>query len=287
MAASTSFERITIIGVGLIGGSWGLALKKQGFAGVRAGCDRPEVLRKALAAGVIDQGEEDFRRAVKAADLVILATPVGGILRLVGELKGAVPPRALITDVGSTKLLICQEAWRVFSNGPLFLGGHPLAGRERSGIGNAEASLFENACYVLTPENSGQLTDRRVKAFSELIASVGARALVMDARSHDRAAAYLSHLPQLVSTGLASLIAESQALPLDLAATGFRDVTRLAESPYPLWQDICATNLENIQQALDNFIRKLQSLRSHLADGALEREFDQALRLRERLREKN
>lgn len=287
MTASTPFERITIIGVGLIGGSWGLALKKRGFRGVRMGCDRPDVLRQAFTAGAIDEGEEDFRRAVKEADLIILATPVSGILRLVGELKDAVPPRALITDVGSTKLLICQEAWRVFSSGPLFLGGHPLAGRERSGVGNAEASLFENACYVLTPEDSGQLTDPRVKAFLELIASVGARALVMDAQSHDNSAAYLSHLPQLISTGLASLIAENEALPLDLAATGFRDVTRLAESPYPLWQDICATNLENIQQALDNFIRKLQFLRSHLADGVLEREFDQALRLRERLREKN
>lgn len=287
MTASTPFERIAIIGVGLIGGSWGLALKKRGFAGVRVGCDRPEVLRKALAAGAIDEGEEDVRRAVKQADLIILATPVSGILRAIGELKNAARPRALVTDVGSTKVEICRRARAVFGGEPIFLGGHPFAGRERSGVENADAGLFENAVYVLTPEDSDHFADHRVKAFSEWIYAAGARRVVMDPATHDFAAAYLSHLPQLVSTGLASLIAESEPLPLDLAASGFRDVTRLAESPYPVWQDICASNLENILQALDNFIRKLQSLRSHLTDGALEREFDQALRLREKLREKN
>lgn len=287
MTASTPFERIAIIGVGLIGGSWGLALKKCGFAGVRVGCDSPEVLRKALAVGAIDEGEEDFRRAVREADLIILAAPVSGILRLLGELKDTVLPRALVTDVGSTKVEICRRARAVLGGEPLFLGGHPFAGRERSGIENADAGLFENAGYVLTPEDSNHFGDLRVKAFSEWVRAVGARLVVMDPASHDRAAAYLSHLPQLVSTGLASLIAEDQALSLDLAATGFRDVTRLAESPYALWQDICASNLENIQQALDNFIRKLQSLRNHLADGALEQEFSQALKLRERLREKS
>jgi prephenate dehydrogenase len=283
-APDVSFHKIAIVGTGLIGGSCGLALRRAGFRGLRVGCDRPEVLERARASGAIDQGEEDFRQAVQAADLVILATPVGEILRLLPQLKAAVSPGALVTDVGSTKVLICREARRAFGDEPLFLGGHPLAGKERSGVENAEAALFEGALYVLTPENEYALNDPRVKAFRGLVASLGARIEVMDAPSHDRAVAWLSHLPQLVSTALASLTEEQSALPLNLAASGFRDLTRLAESPYALWRDICATNLENIQCALDSLIAKLQALRDHLSDEALAREFDQALKLRQKLR---
>ncbi|PYV24756.1 MAG: prephenate dehydrogenase/arogenate dehydrogenase family protein, partial [Acidobacteria bacterium] len=129
--------------------------------------------------------------------------------------------------------------------------------------------------------------DGRVKAFSQLLEALGARPFLCDASAHDRAVAYLSHLPQLLSTGLASLIAEQSAedfLPLELAASGFRDVTRLAESPYALWRDICLTNIENIQSALELLIEKLQAVKLHLSDRELEREFKQALKLRERLR---
>ncbi len=285
-ASNIPFHRVAIVGVGLIGGSWGLALREQDFCGHRVGCDRPEVLKRALAMGAVDEGHEDLRQAVAGAELVILAAPVGEILHLLSVLKGVVSEKALVTDVGSTKRLICERAREALGEAPLFLGGHPLAGKERSGINNADADLFKNAAYALTPNRPEDLIDRRVISFCALLVALGARAIVINDAAHDEAVAWLSHLPQLVSTGLASLVAEKEGLPLDLAASGFRDATRLAESPYALWRDICATNLENIQPALDALIQKLQSLRSHLSDEVLEREFSQALALRKKLREK-
>jgi prephenate dehydrogenase len=283
------FHRVTIVGLGLMGGSWGLALKAAGFSGRRIGCDRAEVLERALASGAVDEGKEDLAAAVRGSDLVILATPVGVILDLLPQLKASVKTGALVTDVGSTKRLIARRGAEVFDAGTLFLGGHPLAGKERSGLENADARLFENARYVLTPVSPDLLEDERVKAFMELVRALGAQPFVTDPSSHDRAVAFLSHLPQLVSTGLASLIAEQGAedfLPAELAASGFRDVTRLAESPYNVWRDICLTNIENIQSALESLIEKLESMKLHLSDRELEREFKQALKLRAKLRER-
>jgi prephenate dehydrogenase len=284
----TPFKHISIIGLGLIGGSWGLALKERGVKARRVGCDRPEVLERALAMGAVDEGAPDVPAAVREADLIVLATPVGVILDLLTQLKGAAAPRALVTDVGSTKRLICQRAREVFGDEPLFLGGHPLAGKERSGLENASAALFEEARYVLTPLLPDHLADERIKMFSALVEKLGAQPFVTEASTHDRAVAFLSHLPQLVSTGLASMIAEQGAedfLPLELAASGFRDVTRLAESPYNLWRDICLTNIENIQSALESLIEKFEAMKLHLSDRELERDFRQALKLREKLRE--
>lgn len=287
MSVDSYFHRISIVGLGLVGGSWGLALRSHGFQGVRIGSDRPEVLKRAVAVDAIDEAREDVADAVCDADLVILATGVGGILDQLPHLSRAVSHRALVTDVGSTKRLICQRAREVFDKEPMFLGGHPLAGKESSGIENAEGSLFENAFYALTLLSPDHLADERVQAFFGLVQSAGARPFVTDPTAHDRAVAYLSHLPQLLSSGLASLIAEQsdeEFLPLELAASGFRDVTRLAESPYALWRDICLTNIENIQAALEALIQKLEGMKMHLSDRELEREFKRALQLRERLR---
>ncbi|MGD0697843.1 MAG: prephenate dehydrogenase/arogenate dehydrogenase family protein [Terriglobia bacterium] len=282
------FDRISIIGLGLIGGSWGLALRENGFRGLRVGFDRPEVSSRALAAGAVDEIAAGVAGAVRDADLVLLATPVGVIIDLLPQVRAAAKRGALVTDVGSTKRVICNRAREIFGDEPLFLGGHPLAGKEHSGFENADAGLFRKARYVLTPLSPDHLEDPRVKAFSVLLESIGARPFVADARSHDRAVAFLSHLPQLVSTGLASLIAEQGAedfLPTEMAASGFRDVTRLAESPYDVWRDICLTNIEDIQSALEALIDKLEHMKLHLTDRELQREFKQALSLRERLRE--
>ncbi len=270
-----------------MGGSWGLALKERGVRARRVGFDRTEILRRAVEAGVVDEAAPDLAAAVRDADLIILAPPVGAILDVIAQLKPLVSPRALITDTGSTKRLICQRAREVFGEEPLFLGGHPLAGKERSGFENADAALFRGARYVLTPLLPNHLEDPRVQAFSELVKTLDAEPFVADATSHDRAVAFLSHLPQLVSTGLASLIAEQGAedfLPPELAAAGFRDVTRLAESPYSVWRDICLTNIENIQSALEALIEKLETMRIHLSDRDLEREFRQAQKFREKVR---
>ncbi|MBI4165816.1 MAG: prephenate dehydrogenase/arogenate dehydrogenase family protein, partial [Acidobacteria bacterium] len=252
------------------------------------GCDKPEVLDRALGAGMIDEGFADPRAAVGGADLVILATPVGVILDLLTQIKQAADSRALVTDVGSTKRLICQRAREIFGEEPLFLGGHPLAGKERSGVENASATLFEHARYVLTPLLPNHLEDERVKAFWGLVEAVGARPFVTEASTHDRAVAFFSHLPQLVSSGLASMTSDQgveEFLPLDLAASGFRDVTRLAESPYGVWRDICLTNIENIQAALEALIDKLEDMKLHLSDRELERDFIKGFKLREKLRQ--
>ena len=281
-----NFEKVTIVGLGLIGGSWGLALKKCGSGARRVGFGRAPTLVRALAVDAVDEGTDDLGKAIQGADLIILAAPVGAILDCIPRLRDA--SKALVTDVGSTKRLICQRARETFGADPLFLGGHPLAGKERAGVENADATLFANARYVLTPLEETHLEDPRIKAFLSLLSAVGARPYFMDPARHDRALAFLSHLPQLVSSALASLIAEESRearLPVELAATGLRDVTRLAESPYSVWRDICLTNLENIQPALEALVAKLQFIKQHLSDRELEREFQQASKLREKLRE--
>jgi prephenate dehydrogenase len=284
------FKRISIIGLGLIGGSWALALKRLGYAARRVGCDRPDVLDHAISSGAIHEGAQDVAETVRDADLVILATPVGKILDLLPQLESSTPSHALITDVGSTKNRIVQRAKEFPARGPLFLGGHPLAGKEQSGFEHSDAALFENACYALVPSAAEVMDNARVKAFVELVKSLGARPYITDAASHDLAVAYLSHMPQLLSSGLASMVAEKAAegsLPLEMAGSGFRDLTRLAESPYSVWRDICLTNIENIQSALDAMIQKLDTIKTQLSSRDLEKEFGQARKLREKLREQD
>lgn len=282
------FERIAILGLGLLGGSWGLALKKRGYDGQVAGyARRPETREHAQRIKAIDESFSDPAKAVREADLVIVATPVGTILDLLPLIQQHAPSHALITDVGSTKVRICNRAREVFSSGPLFLGAHPMAGKEHSGIEHADAELLVKARYVLTPLQPDDALDPRVKAFSALVEWIGARPFLIDASAHDRAVATVSHLPQLLSTALASLTSEQVAqshLPLELAATGFRDVTRLADSPYTIWRDICLTNRENILQALDAFIAKLEEIKLHLSDRDLQQEFRHAIELRAELR---
>ena len=284
------FKRISIIGLGLIGGSWALALKKLGYPAYRVGLDAPAVLEQAIESGAVHEAAKDVDEAVRKSDLVILATPVGKILDLLPFAESSAPSRALITDVGSTKQRIVERATESPAGGPLFLGGHPLAGKERSGFAHADADLFRNACYAIVPSSPAEMEDERAKAFVRLIQSIGAQPYVMDAASHDVAVAYLSHMPQLLSTGLAGMVAEKAGqakLPLELAGSGFRDLTRLAESPYSMWRDICLTNIENIQAALDAMIQKLDTIKTHLSTRELENEFDQARKLRERLHEKD
>jgi len=285
--AEPTFQRVAIIGLGLMGGSWGLALGKGGFSGQRVGCDRREVLDRALSRQVVDEGNSNPAEAVREADLVILATPVGTILDLLPKLKKACTHHALVTDVGSTKRLICRRAYEIFGAEPLFLGGHPLTGKERCGLESADGELFARSRYVLTPLVPAHQSDPREQRFAALVASLGARPHWTDAASHDRGVALLSHLPQLLSSSLASLVAERETeekLPLEFAAAGFRDLTRLADSPYSIWRDICLTNTEYIQVALEGLIQKLESVKLHLSDRELEREFQQAARLRDKLR---
>lgn len=278
-------ERVTIIGVGLIGGSLGLALKNHGFGGVITGVGRRETMEKARAAGAIDDACQELEPAVRQADLVYLATPISAILDLLPRVRQAAPPHALVTDAGSTKAQIADRGAALFSGNPLFIGGHPLAGSEKRGVANASADLFRGACYVLTPARREHLDAPVARAFRKWLDCFGARVVVMDAELHDEVVAWTSHLPQLVATALASTVLEKVAEDnLQLAAGGLRDTTRLAESPYSVWRDICLTNTENIEEALNALLQKLEHLRENLRSRALQQEFEAGKHLRDKLK---
>ena len=281
------FTRVAIIGPGLIGGSFGLALKARQLAARVVASGHPESLRKALDRGAIDEASETLEAAVAGADLVFLATPVLAILDLLERVHSAAAPGALITDAGSTKSRIATRAAGVFksggaASGSVFIGGHPMAGREQAGVEAASPDLFQNATWALTPWHRADLETERAHGFVACIESMGARPLVLDPDVHDEIVAWTSHLPQLVATALAASVGENVADPADLqlAGGGLRDTTRLAESSYRVWRDICLTNHENIAAGLTAFIAKLEDLRDGLTRRDLEAVFQSAQQMR-------
>jgi prephenate dehydrogenase len=276
------FQRITILGCGLIGGSFALALKQAGFVGEIVGWGREAALERAQQRGAIDRGVVDLAQAVADADLVYLSTPVGAILELLPQVGQVAKAGALVTDAGSTKVAICAKAKEVLPKNVTFLGGHPLTGKETSGIENADANLFVGAKYVVikgAEEAEEEFGSESVREFLDWLRRVGAEPVVLDAETHDRAVALTSHLPQLLSTALAAAVADEtdqDELPVSLAAGGFRDMVRLASSPYEIWRDICATNSENISRALERLEHRLARLRARLQSPELAEEFEKA-----------
>jgi prephenate dehydrogenase len=278
-----AFKQITIIGTGLIGGSLALALKAAGFTGKIVGCDRAPVLDRARGMRAIDLGTEDPIEAVAGSDLIVLATPVGGIIDLIERIGPIVPPEALITDVGSTKKEIIDRARAVFGDmtPQRFLAGHPMTGKEHSGLENAEAKLFLNAVWLLVPQ-AQQVFDRgKIKDYCDLLELIGVRLLKMDAERHDQMCAWVSHLPQMVATALAATLVEELGDNPDLHAVGgraLREMTRIASSPYSMWRDIAHTNTANIERALARLEQRLVHIRENLRTPALREEFDHANR---------
>lgn len=280
-----SIGQITIIGTGLIGGSFALAARQAGYGGRLVGCDRESVLAEARARGAIDAGFSDPGEAARGADVILLATPVGSIIDLIERIGPTVPAHSLLTDVGSTKVEIAARARSVFGQqaAQRFLPGHPMAGREQGGIENAAASLFRGAVWVTTPLGE---TSPRSANFLELVAAMGAQIVSMDAERHDRICAWLSHLPQMLATALAaSLEEEFAAAPqaLQLAGPALREITRIAASPYSVWRDIALTNGANLQAALLQLEQRLAHLRENLSTRELAAEFDLANKFRKQL----
>ena len=266
------FRQATIIGVGMIGGSIGLALRKKKI--FRVGFDRPEVLRKAFKMGSIDRTAGNLSQAVNGADLVIFAMPVGGILEIIPEAARLAIP-ALITDVGSTKVEVCRLAKKRHLNN--FIGGHPLAGKEKGGIENANGGLFVGASWFLCP-NGNSTSLARMKNFVRLL---GARPVVVEPERHDRILAAASHLPQLVSSLLAATVYEflrNESYSLNaFAGTGLKDSIRLAGSSFSVWKDVFATNHLEIGRALNRFAERVNQI-SDVAfrSGILKRRFAEA-----------
>jgi len=290
--------RVSILGTGLIGGSFALALRKYATDLHLTGWDRPDVTRAAQSSGAFDETfSGDMAPALHAADLIYIALPIGVTLDLLPQLARSAPRHALITDACSTKLRITQAAEELFADAgaPLFLPGHPMAGRELAGFAHADADLFRNAPYALIaesrPVSSGVAAtaerDPRISAFLKLVEKIGARPLWLGAQQHDYAVGLASHLPQLVAVALASFLydrLDENGLPITVAGTGLRDTLRLAGSPYSTWRDIVLTNREVLEASLDLLARRLDDLRERLNSRELEADFDAANELYKLLR---
>lgn len=281
------FEAVAIVGVGLIGGSLGLALKQAGFRGRVLGVSSEAALKAAVARGAIDAGLP-LEEAVPQADLVYLAQPIHRILETLTRLDPLVRPGALVTDAGSTKARIVEAGRRAIRRAQ-FLGGHPMAGKETRGAAEAEADLFAGRTYVLTPLDLAELETVPARDFLGWLGAIGAAPLILGPEEHDRIVAHTSHLPQLLSTALAATLAERLAAPEDLrvAGPGLADMTRLAAGPYDIWGDILATNQPAIEAALDALMGELASLRSALGAQGAQETFERANRFVARLKQQH
>lgn len=274
--APPQWDRVTIVGCGLIGASFALALRRAAASRRIAGWDsRPATLDEAVTRGVVDEVDAAFAGGgdESASDLIYLALPVREIIRFLGESSARVKPGALVTDAGSTKAEICDAARAGQAGGRHFVGGHPVAGSHLSGIAHARADLFENAPYVLVAdEGKKENADEResVAALEETLRLIGARVVWMTAVEHDRAMAFVSHVPQILSSALAGIVngqPDAEAL-VSLSGGGYRDMTRLAASSWEVWRDILQTNPAPIVAALGELTEKLKTVRDELQQHA-------------------
>jgi prephenate dehydrogenase len=275
---------IAIVGTGLIGASFGLALRQAGFAGAILGVSSEQAIADAVAAGAIDCGLP-LEDAVPRADLVFLSQAIGRILDTIRHLDPLLRPGALVTDAGSTKTEIVDLA-RQHIHGAQFLGGHPMAGKEQRGASAADGNLFRGRTWVLTPDEPTELETRGACELLDWLHKIGARLVVLDCVKHDALVALTSHLAQLASTALAATVSDSisETSQLRVAGPGLVDMTRLALSSYDLWRDILATNSEQIDRAVELYIQKLEHLRENLRTRQLQEEFGRAAELAARLR---
>ena len=268
----STMERVALIGTGLIGGSLGLALRAKHPEAEVVGFDASGAERDlALARGAVTRCAGSAPEAASGADLVVVAVPTAAVADVLREIAPALSPEAVVTDVASVKGPAMWAAAEILPAGVRFVGGHPMAGAERVGMAHADALLFENAVYVLTPGASGDgETPSRDAIAPEalwLVEAVGARAVVMSAERHDAVVAAVSHLPQLLAVALVAHAAEAGDDALALAAGGFRDMTRIASSPFGMWGGILGANRDAILDALDGFARGLGTLREAVASG--------------------
>ena len=283
-----SFKKITIIGVGLIGGSLGLALKEKKPNFKIIGIDKQEIIEKAIIRGAIDEGTINLKEGIKEADVVILATPVKIILDLLPQINPFLKKGCLVTDTGSTKTQIVKKANKVLSKDIHFIGGHPMAGSEKYGINSANTHLFLDKTYILTPSNKSNLA--ALEKIFLIIEMIGAKRLILDPFEHDKIIAAISHLPQILAVSLTNKIStlvqeEKNNNYFKVIGGGFKDMTRIASSPYKIWEDICQTNQENILRAIQEFRNYLEVIEEKLKNdpSSLKEEFQKASKLRETL----
>lgn len=279
------FGKAAIIGVGLMGGSLGMALRNRRLAGEVVGMFRdPEKIERAQALGAVDRGTIHLQEAVENAELVVVATPVGVSLDLIQRILPFLKPGCIITDLGSTKGEITEQVEEILPPGIYFVGGHPMTGTEESGVEAANPYLLENAIYVLT---ATEKTDTAaLQGVKLMVEEIGAQCMIMDPREHDLLVAAVSHLPHLTAALLVNTLPDTGVdlkKALFLAAGGFRDTTRIAMSSPDMWRDICLSNREMILKLLEIFKRKIRDLEQLLGQGDGEKlckEFSKAREIR-------
>lgn len=279
------FEKVTIIGTGLIGGSIGMALLGRSLAREVVGVDlKGEDLELAVETKAVHRWTTDLAQGVEGAQLVILAVPVGQTIEILTSILPYLAPGTIITDVGSTKAAVVSAAEGLIPENISFVGGHPMAGSEQAGIRGADRYLLENAVYLLTPtSNTKPEALDKVKAMVE---KIGSKVVLMDPREHDLEVAAVSHLPHVVAVALVNAVGkiqESHPQTLFLAAGGFRDVTRIASSHPVMWRDICLTNQAMLLAVIKDFRGVLAEIEQEILNlngEALQLQLEKAKNLR-------
>jgi len=251
------FRRVAIVGVGFMGASLGLAIKKKGLAREVIGIGRQETsLREAKDLGAIDEGTLDFAKGIVGADLIVLATPVNTILDII-EILGKDHKRGcIITDLGSTKVAIVERAEKVLHHSVLYVGSHPLVGSDKKGPANANGLLYEGAPCVMTPtDKTNRLAREKIKQFWTML---GCTVKLMTPQEHDQVFAHISHLPHLVAFAVMKSMPDNY---LEHATPGLKDSTRIAASDPLVWKDIALSNHKPLLKALDETVKVLASMR--------------------------
>jgi prephenate dehydrogenase len=283
------WSKITIVGVGLLGGSLGLALKRRGLADQIDGVVRRRAtIAECLEVGAVDRATCELPRGVEGADLVVLCTPLSQMRRLAEQMLPALQPGAVVTDVGSVKGPVVEALEPLVARaGAHFVGSHPMAGAETTGVRHARADLFEQAVCVLTPTPRSDAD--ALRQVEQLWQAVGAKVLQLPPGVHDELVSRASHLPHVVAAGLAHYVLSPAHPPEQalLCANGFRDTTRIASGSPTMWRDIALANRENLARVLGVFIDDLREFQLALANAdepAIEEFFEQAKRRRDQWR---
>jgi prephenate dehydrogenase len=279
------FNKITILGVGLLGASFALALKKNSLCNSITGYGRNrENLLKAKELDIINSFEQDPAAACENADLIMLSTPVGSFLDLVKVIAPSLKKGTILTDVGSVKGRLVREIEKILPKSVHYIGGHPIAGSDRSGIDSANSGLFRNAKCIITPtENSDPEALEKIQA---LWKSLGSDILNLNPEEHDRIYASVSHLPHVVAYAMVNTVADMDRSYLDFSGKGFMDATRIASSSEELWNDICLLNRDNLVEVIAVFQKNLERLEQYIKAGnsdSLKNEFRKARILREQI----
>jgi prephenate dehydrogenase len=285
------FKKLTVIGVGLIGGSLAMALRKKGMVGEIVGVGRSiPNLELAAKLDVIDKFTTDLAAGVLGADLVVIATPVASVTEMMKEIATYLKEGAIVTDVGSVKGAITREAEALFPAGVYFVGGHPIAGTEESGVCAAFPTLFEKHRCILTPTEK---TDRKaLKKIKEIWEAAGSEVILMDAEKHDSILAAVSHLPHVIAYSLVNTVDDVKDFEesiLNYSAGGFRDFTRIASSSPEMWRDICLLNREAIIDMITRFEKNLSRLKGNIKESnghEIFKEFDKSKKARDSILKK-